>query len=424
MARPRSLLKGFARTIADAQPDASKRVVLFDPDARGLCVRITPKGRKTFTVVGRDPSGKQIWAALPNGDADAMPLETARELSREALIRIKAGEAAFPANTIPKRPDSFESIHAEFLKRHIDKLGLRSAPEIKRNFARYVLPVWRDRAFIEIRRADVAKLLDRIEDQNGPVQADRVLAALSKLFNWYQARDDDYVSPIVRGMRRAVASERARTRTLNDDDLRLAWRAMEQAGAFGALARMCLLTAQRKGKVAAMRWDDVNGDGVWSIPTEAREKGNAGQLKLPPAARSILRSQSRIGKNPYVFASAKSDGPISGLSPMKRALDKQILAIQRGQAVEQGRDPESVEPIEAWTLHDLRRTARSLMARANVRPDVAERVLGHVIPGVEGVYDRYAYFDEKADALARLESLLETILEPAHGNVVALREKA
>jgi integrase len=50
-----------------------------------------------------------------------------------------------------------------------------------------------------------------------------------------------------------------------------------------------------------------------------------------------------------------------------------------------------IEPIPNWTLHDLPRTARTLMVRAGVRPDISERVLGHVIAGVEGTYDRHSY---------------------------------
>jgi integrase len=74
-----------------------------------------------------------------------------------------------------------------------------------------------------------------------------------------------------------------------------------------------------------------------------------------------------------------------------------------------------------WVLHDLRRTARSLLSRAGVRPDISERVLGHAIPGVEGVYDRHSYSDEKADALNRLAALVESIIDPPVGNVVAMR---
>jgi hypothetical protein len=61
------------------------------------------------------------------------------------------------------------------------------------------------------------------------------------------------------------------------------------------------------------------------------------------------------------------------------------------------------------------------MSRAHVRPDIGERVLGHVIPGVGGTYDRYQYADEKRDALARLADLVERILNPAADNVVELR---
>jgi integrase len=72
-----------------------------------------------------------------------------------------------------------------------------------------------------------------------------------------------------------------------------------------------------------------------------------------------------------------------------------------------------VEPIPNWTIHDLRRTAKTLMTRAGVRPDISERVLGHTIPGVEGVYDRHSYADEKREALEKLASLISSIVEPS-----------
>ena len=77
-------------------------------------------------------------------------------------------------------------------------------------------------------------------------------------------------------------------------------------------------------------------------------------------------------------------------------------------------------PIAPWVFHDLRRTARSLMSRAGVRPDIAERVMGHSIAGVEGIYDRHSYRDEKAEALRRLAGLIETIIHPPVDNVVPL----
>ena len=73
-----------------------------------------------------------------------------------------------------------------------------------------------------------------------------------------------------------------------------------------------------------------------------------------------------------------------------------------------------------WTIHDLRRTARSLMSRAGVRPDIAERVMGHAITGVKSVYDRHDYIEEKADALIRLSGLIDIIVNAPSENVVPI----
>ena len=76
--------------------------------------------------------------------------------------------------------------------------------------------------------------------------------------------------------------------------------------------------------------------------------------------------------------------------------------------------------MEPWVFHDLRRTARSLLSRAGVLPHIAERVLGHAIRGVEGVYDRHSYDLEKADALNKLAFLVQTIINPPGDNVLHL----
>ena len=185
------------------------------------------------------------------------------------------------------------------------------------------------------------------------------------------------------------------------------WAAAEDNSTFGAFVRLALLTAQRRQKLAEMRWQDVTIDGAWDIPTEDREKGNGGALVLPEVALDIIRARPRL--NPYVFAGR--DGPFTSFSPGKRALDAKV-AKSLG------------EPLPPWTIHDLRRTSRSLMARAGVPRDVAERVMGHTLKGVEGIYDRHSYREEKAAALAKLARLIALILDPPGENVVALREAA
>ena len=394
MARRKTLTDTMVRKLKPGP----KRVILPDPELRGHYVRITPTGAKSFVAVARDPTGKQIWATL--GGADLLNVDDAREKAREAIKRIKAGLSAFEPP--PVEPDSFGAVAENYLTRHVRANGLRSEDEIERILQNQVYPMWKDRALEDIRRGDVARLLDTVQDASGPSAADHVLAVVRGVMNWHESRSDDYTSPIARNMRRTDAKARKRARILDDDELRTVWAVAEGNGTFGAIVRLLLLTAQRREKVAAMKFADVTIDGVWNIPTEDREKGNGGTLMLPEAALAIIQGQKRIGDNPYVFA-GRGAGHFNGFSPCKRAFDEKVGNLPR------------------WTLHDLRRTARSLISRAGVRPDIAERVMGHAIKGVEGVYDRHSYRDEKADALKRLAGLLDTILNPPGENVVALR---
>jgi integrase len=152
-----------------------------------------------------------------------------------------------------------------------------------------------------------------------------------------------------------------------------------------------------------MKWADISLDGEWTIPKEPREKETAGTLVLPDAAVTIIRTRPRLGDNPFVFA-GRGHGCFSGFGNAKLAFDAKLPGVA------------------PWVIHDLRRTARSLLARAGVRPDIAERVLGHAIAGVEGVYDRHSYREEKADALACLAQLIRNIIEPPTASVVMLRD--
>ena len=174
---------------------------------------------------------------------------------------------------------SFRDVANNFIKRHVEASKLRSQPEIERCLNKYVYPAWEHRAFREIKRGDVADLLDRIEDRHGARQADLVLAIIRKMANWYAARTDDYVSPVVRGMHRSNGSDRRGKRILDDEEIRALWNV--EAGTFGAFVKVLLLTAQRRDKVATMKWDDISDD-TWTIVSAEREKGNAGSLRLPP----------------------------------------------------------------------------------------------------------------------------------------------
>jgi integrase len=319
------------------------------------------------------------------GNVTHLDIEDARGRAREVITALKEGRDT-------AGPESFAAVSEEWFKRHVSKLI--SANAIRGYFTRYFLPEWSGRDFQSIRRGDVTKMLDTIEDQSGASAATHALAHLSGVFSWYALRNENYASPIIRGMRRTSAKERARKRILSDDEIRTLWKVR---GTIGDLIKLLLLTAQRKDKVASMKWADIS-NGTWSVPNGDRQKGTGGDLVLPGMALDIINARPRFASNPYVFAAR-------GGAYWRRY----------SEAVKE------LPPLPHWTLHDLRRTARSLMSRAGVRPDIAERVLGHAIGGVEGVYDRHHYQEAKADALKRLAGLIDAIINPPADNVVSLR---
>ena len=129
------------------------------------------------------------------------------------------------------------------------------------------------------------------------------------------------------------------------------------------------------------------------------------------------------GPEDFVF-SLNGDASIKGWSKFKAQLDAGMLAALREQAKEAGEDRSSVT-LKPWQHRDLRRTARTLMARAGVHRDISERCLAHVLGGIEAVYNRYDYLREKQTAFVQLAALIEHIVNPAiDSNVIPLAQRA
>ena len=242
-------------------------------------------------------------------------------------------------------------------------------------------------------RFHVAHMLDRIEDENGKPTADSVLKIFRALTRWLQQRDENYIPPLTSGMTRVPKSERRRKRILSDEEIRKVWNAganSHTGAAYCAFVKLALLTAQRREKLHKLHWDDIK-DGVWIIPTEVREKGNPGKLKLPQLALDIINAQPRFVANPHVFAGRNATATGSLFSGTYKAqFDK-------------------LSGVTGWRIHDLRRTARSLMSRAGVQTEIAERILGHAQGELIEIYDQYDYGTEMAAALEKLAALIEQI---------------
>lgn len=220
-------------------------------------------------------------------------------------------------------------------------------------------------------------------------------------------------------MARTKPQEHARERILDDEELRAVWRTAETTeGPFGAFVRFLLLTATRRNEAAYIQRGELS-NGEWIVPAERMKGKREHVVPLSPAAKAILDQIPPLG--PFVFTT-NGRGPIKGFGKFKAKLDAAVLAALRKVATDRGEDPNKIR-LERWVLHDLRRTARSLMSRAKVSPDIAERCLAHTIGGVRGTYDRYAYLDEKRDAFEKLGKLIGTILTPPADNVASLDER-
>jgi integrase len=378
---PRRLLTDRFCTHAKAR-EGEVQTDYFDEATRGLALRVGRSGLKSWTY-HHTANGKR--ARLTFGSYPAISLGAARAKADEA--RNRGPQAVAKADTL-------QAICEDCLRR----ADLRTNAWRKRVLERVVYPVLGAKPIDEVRRSDIVQLLDRIEDERGGPMADQTLAIIRRVMNWHASRSDDFRSPIVRGMARTKPKERPRERTLTDDELRLVWRVAE-AEPLGRYVQFVLLTATRRNEAAHARRSEIDG-ADWIIPGARYKTGKDHLVPLSAMALRVLPS----GKSDFVFS---KDGatPIHA-SNFKTAFDKALL--REG------------PPLPRWTIHDLRRTARSLMSRAGVASDHAERCLGHVIGGVRGVYDRHEFREEKRQGFEALAGLVERIVNP-QANIVPLR---
>jgi integrase len=362
-------------SIKALKPKASQYEVA-DANARGLRVVVFPSGVRSFIYRYRH-AGRTRKLTLEAG----LSLAAARKVVADAALlleqnidprefkkaaRTAATEAA--ANTVA-------AICAECFARdgkHLRSSTLKSQQAVLRRAA---LPVIGARPITSITRSDLVRLFDKIEDTRGPSAADLAKRVLSKCFHWYEGRSDTFRSPIVRAMKSRVRANGGRSRVLSDDELRKVWLAAgKDTGTYGAQVQLLLLTAARRNEVAGMKWDEIVGDD-WILPAGRNKVGQVLIRPLSKQALDILRAQPRIAGGAYVFGRS-GHTPFGGFAPAKRRLDE-------------------ASGVSGWRVHDLRRTSRTLLSRAGISSDHAERCLGHIIGSVRQIYDRHEFHNEK-----------------------------
>jgi hypothetical protein len=407
----------ITKRVVDSLKIEPHEYAVWDAQLPGFGVRVRPSGAMSYVVGYRAGSGRTApKKRLTIGAVGKIAPEEARALARGILGAVAHGRD--PAKERRKAEASAENTLRSIAENYFTREGhkLRSLRARQRALDRLVYPTLGARQIDDIKRSDINKLLDKIEDENGARTATLALAYLRRMMNWHATRSDEFRSPIVRGMARGAITKR--DRVLTDAELRALWRAAEGWDhPFARLLRFILLTATRREEAAAMRWSELEGD-LWTIPASRYKTKIDFELPLSRAALDVLDTVARFSEKSFVFTTT-GKARMGGFSKFKVRFDARMLDELRQVAAGRGDDPTDIT-LDHWTVHDLRRTARSLMTQAGVPPDHAERALGHVIGGVRGVYDRHGYREEKRRAFEALASEIERVLNP-QPNVVPLR---
>src|SRR5262249_21288069 len=195
-----------------------------------------------------------------------LSLAAARKSAADALLELArghdpaAGRKAAALTAAAAKANTLAAVVTEYLKREGGKL--RTLDQRVSILNRLILPVLGARPIADIKRSEIVRLLDGIEDHSGPRMADVALAVLRRIMTWHATRSDDFVPPIVRGMSRQNVAEHRRSRILDDNELRRLWAATADGQPFSNLIRFLLLTAARRGEGAGMKWSEMGAEGA------------------------------------------------------------------------------------------------------------------------------------------------------------------
>jgi integrase len=382
-----------ARAVEGLKP-SNKRVDYFDKDLPGFHVRVTPNGVKTFSIMYRH--GGRL-RRMKIGTHPPLTLADARETAREELRKAAKGEDPAAEKKRKREAETFGELADEFIERYA-KVKKKSWREDKRILDVHFLPAFRHIKAAEVHRADVRAIVEKMAEET-PVQANRALAVIRKLYNWAIEKDIVENNPCFRIS--APGEEHQRDRILSEEEIKKLWKALNEDGTqLAASMKLRLITAQRGGEVASLKWDEIDfASRWWTIPAEKSKNGLSHRVWLSNPALQILRDLSRVRDesdrlkvSAFVFPN-----PRDGSRPMCE-LQKAIQRIR------------TASGIQDFNGHDLRRTAASMMASMGVPRLVIQKILNHVETGITSVYDRHSYDAEKKDALDKWAKRLARIV--------------
>ncbi|KAB0680151.1 tyrosine-type recombinase/integrase [Aureimonas leprariae] len=390
-----------------ALPDGKSDHIVFDDGLPGFGIRLRAGGKKVWIAQYRVGSKQR---RLTIGSADRLSLDAARNEAKAILAKVQLG--ADPQTEKLNKRNETAALLGDIADDYVEgpakrRLRPNSYASLLVHLNKHWKPL-RVRPLNGIQRADVAMRLNEIAKESGPFAANRARACLSSLFAWAISEGIAEANP-VNGTRKAT-EEVSRDRVLSDDELALVWRHAGD-GDYGRIVRLLILTGQRREEVGGMMRAELHTMKLlWSLPRERTKNGLPHDVPLSMAASDIIAVVPKRADRDFVFGSR--DGPFSGWSKSKSALDARIVAELEKSAEAAAA---KAKPMPPWRLHDIRRTVATRLGDLGVLPHVVEAVLNHVSghrAGVAGIYNRATYAAEKRAALDAWSAHLGRVVGP------------
>ena len=377
----------------------------YHGDGNGLFLRIS-KERTGFWVVRYTIHGKRREISIgsyPNislADSRLQALQTKSDVKQG--IDPQAEKKRGDKHNINTVADLAQDWLAELEKR------LKHPNIPRRVYTKEIAPVIGKLAIDQVNPIDIREIIQRISTSNRPTIANDCLMYCKQLFRHSIKLGLRTYNPAEAfNVNDAGGVEKSRSRALSLNEIKQAFACFrEHNNQFtreNYLAVSLLLTlAVRKGELIAAEWTEFDLDkALWEIPEGRSKTGRPITVPLPKQAIEWLKElKTRAYNSEYVFPNRRASKRFGHISP-----DTVNAAIQK-------LFREKKMPIEHFTVHDLRRTCRSLMSNLGVPGHVAERCLNHKLKGVEGIYDRYDYLDERREALNKIAELTQPIILP------------
>ncbi|MGG6178101.1 tyrosine-type recombinase/integrase [Pantoea allii] len=382
-------------------------------DERGLYLKIPPKG-EPYWMLRYTAHTKRREITL--GKVSLVSLAEARSLAEDVRKKVMAGDDPIAERKL-SRPEALTTVNELFEDWHEDLVKRLKYPGIpERVYRKDIAPTIGRLALSKVTPIDVRSILQNITKSGRPTIANDALLYMKQLFNHGVKLGLVQSNPATAfRVNDAGGVEKSRERALSLEEIAYVFKVFrEHSDSFSRdnylACALLLLLAVRKSELTEAPWSEFNlEDKKWFLPKERSKSGVGIVIPLPPLAIEILEElKVKAWDSPYVFPNRRvSKSQHMGKDTLNRAIAK-LFGIEAGRKKQ---PPRVMSDIEYFTVHDLRRTSRSLLASLSVPPHVAERCLNHKLKGVEGIYDRYDYFEERKEAFNHLTGLLISIIK-------------